>query len=1200
MEEYPLELRSSPLPLVGLVGATQIHPRLIDALHNCAIDNAQHKRVKYVSFSYDMRIPPCKRGAKELPGYRIHGILKQRWFHKMCDAVPSVLVVCFDWSEDVEVSQTDRSQATSQLQHAQRQARERDLRVLVVVLIHPSTVDPEALCAAFKQQLDGTGGIVVVSKGIADLPTAAQKLERLLFQCARSFYSDEEKRLRKTWNPKPQHAAPQAGLAMQVRTNIKVGFLCEFRGEARGALMSYIKSYELLTHSADITDTVERLALCNYISLRMYQRYLHSRDMQAAVHQCRIHTQTLRSCADGDIGELAWLKWHWLSVNHHVFAQLLENFAQMTPALINKSDMWQFHAFHYQRAAAYASRLKTWARSVTTSGCLPAASGTGGDLIPAPFLGQAPQLDRSEECTDAKMEAALRMAHSKAEEVLNSESPLQLLTLAKAAYKERDYTSGMSLCCALIAEECFEEGNLPASTNMHERLRRGDAQEPALWPRWLQLRRFSLERSILCGCRRLGTFRVPALCCRSRPPSESLAVEGAAAKPADVCDSELAKGIQRQLLLDAFDYLSTFAPSVSESCSHGCRMRSPLEAEQDELLEVVRTAVRKSSVSEASVVEVPLDRASGQVRFRPLDTPFGVFVITLQSPVGSSLEISAATAVTSLGDVPLTFEAEAVSSTWCAWRALDLVGAWPKPPEPTREDRILAVRVSWAPMSWISLLIKNFSLSTTDATHSGCKVSSLLDVGQSRREGSSTSGVLRPPAAAVRLSTEIYAPVDASVVLTTEPFIIHVLVFGETLEDTRAQAMQLHLSCAFRMVSDGEPRHANRCCEPSASLIATEPNVRAESKGSWSLLPLSEVGGNTRAIADVLPDGSLKLLSSVFALGSEQLDGLPLRRSVGAQGRPLIAIPVVVSCASQCRVAMSATLTLRAGSQHKVIDAIAGSSIPLHFQSALCASFDSTSPHTSTKCPNSFLHRFTLKSITSVPVCLESACVVQMAPMEQPRSVLGSLGMVAPGAIHVFALPPASDVPIAGAQALQKGTLAVRFMRAGGLAAFFPWAAGRDHFDKSALGVPSTGVVEWPVPADSPEPNAPASVQPLAVELEHCSEGRVAKPLQVKVLLRGVLRMPTDLKVSILHGEGSEPQDRYYISGPTSTRSAFMATSVDNQDLLCASFMVVPLRAGLLHMPRIHVSGGEHDVISASSVVFAFPNTQCALPRVVV
>ena len=67
-----------------------------------------------MSSSYDMRILPAKRGARDGSSYHLEGVLKRNWLEKMCGTIPAVLVLCIDWSEDVNQPEQDRLSSAEQ------------------------------------------------------------------------------------------------------------------------------------------------------------------------------------------------------------------------------------------------------------------------------------------------------------------------------------------------------------------------------------------------------------------------------------------------------------------------------------------------------------------------------------------------------------------------------------------------------------------------------------------------------------------------------------------------------------------------------------------------------------------------------------------------------------------------------------------------------------------------------------------------------------------------------------------------------------------------------------------------------------------------------------------------------------------------------------------------------------------------------
>ena len=82
-------------------------------MSRCIVWCLQVFLLRYLSSSYDMRILPAKRGARDNANYRIEGILKRSWLEKMCGTIPAVLVLCIDWSE--ELSQPE--QELTEIQH---------------------------------------------------------------------------------------------------------------------------------------------------------------------------------------------------------------------------------------------------------------------------------------------------------------------------------------------------------------------------------------------------------------------------------------------------------------------------------------------------------------------------------------------------------------------------------------------------------------------------------------------------------------------------------------------------------------------------------------------------------------------------------------------------------------------------------------------------------------------------------------------------------------------------------------------------------------------------------------------------------------------------------------------------------------------------------------------------------------------------
>jgi len=1202
MQEYPPEVRSPPMLLAGLVGATQIHGRVTELLHESAAETTGgHRRLRYLSFSYDMRIPPCKRGGKDAPGYRVGGILKQRWLEKVCNTIPAVLVVCFDWSQDLSLDPTATAQVVAQLQHAQRQARDREIRLLVLAVLHASATDAEALCGPIRQQLEGTSSALIVAQGLTDLGSKAQKLERLVYQSAMSFYADEERR-QKSWKPATAGLSVADQGAMQVRVSVKVGFLSEFRKDTRGALTSYIPAYQQLMHASDngIADVIERMGLCNHISFRMYQLYLHSRDLPAAVHHCRIHTNTLRSCSDDADGIATWRKWHWLANNHHLFGELLEALAQQLPMLIDQTDMWQFPGFHYLAAAGYIRRLKRWVQEIAKE---PARKppGTGGDLVPAPFVGQREVLERPEECgSEAALEVDLRKAHMQLFEVDHTQQALQLLTRAQAAYKERKYHAGAAVCAARMAEEYLEEGNLLAASKLYERLRRerseGEELSAGPWARWPLLRIHALERSVVCACRALGLREGPAVCERSLA-SLSGPGRGETEASAGPPEGVMAVGeLRRQLLADGFEYLS----AVNDGAGGGADAPAVAsEAEQAQLLSVLRAALATDGggggdAAEAAA-EVPLGLASAEVAFDEEGGEEGTctLLVSLRTTLPVPLDLAGAVALTSRGEVQLAPAqgSEWASLTWSSGSALELSGALPADggdTDSSAEERVVSLRLAWASAPSVAFSVRRLILKG----RAGKLLPKLLseprlpsirprsDAAPSPETDMSAGGVVRPQRASLPLRAEAWMPVDPSSALVSELFVLHVVV----VVDGAGQGLPLRspaslwVSCSIQTQEDPDANKAG--AQPAAFVLDA-----TEGSNCWSMLPLEQQGKRIKA-ADLTADGELRPTGGVFAVEGTRLKGVSSFRPKGAdKTSSVLVVPVVVRSGRDCRAVLSLRLEARAGAEGsgRLLHTTVLPNATLHFRAALQVSFDERAVATPGGRASVLPRRFSIKALTPVAVQLRRVEAVQFelggdGPTLEPVPALGSLGKVAPGSLHVLALPPGTDKDLEAAS-----VMSISFVRDGFTAAFFPWAAaGSGGAEPSIRGEPPQATTEWPIPKEA---QAPVSETPY-VELEHAPTGAVTEPLQVKVIVRGRTKFAQEVKVRVVQSDTGERSERFFISGPTGTQTILLGRNGDRQ--VCTTFTLVPLRSGMLTLPRAHLSAGEWEATSATSSGFAF------------
>jgi len=1182
MNDFPKEVRSPPLVLAALLGAVPVHQPLTEALHESSITACGQKRVKCLSFSYDMRIPPSKRGGKDVPGYEVCGLVKKRWLEKICNEVPSTLVVCFDWSEEPLVSQADESQALSHLQHARRQARDRELRVLLFAVLHADVSDPEAQCSALRMQPEGSG--LVIARGTADIAAKAQKLERLVYQNGLSFYADEEKRHRKV-QPMVSTMPGWMQSALHVRANFKLGFLSEFRRDTRSALKHYIKAYEQLIKDASVADVVERMSLCSHITIRMYQLYLQSHDISAAVHHCRIHAAFLRSYSPSE-ELLAWRRWYGLTVNHQLFAELLESVVQQMPVLIDQADLWQFSGFHYQCAATYAMCLREWGKNALES--LSTDSSCGGDLVPAPFVGQNESLERPDECASAIREVNLRRALQKATDAVNGDQCLQLLTRAQVACKERGYTAGVVVCTARMAEEYMSKGNVSAAVKLYEKARRRDndaKNKCGHWTAWPALHQFSLQQSIKCSCHELGLVEIPSIC-RSSSSSESEMQSGSenitVASMSDISEGQ--DTICQRLLMDAFEYMTTFLDQMTVP-------------QQAELLETVRAAVSKvGSEALQRVQPIPFDAAGGHVEFQANTSNCQTFHVVLHSPLATPLKMSRAVASTSCGDIMLSCAADTSLSSleWKVGCPVELTGTWTaEPPAVIPHDFCISMVCVTLDASCgeISLAVKRLcrrgdlpplasefklpaSVSLQTSSHSE------LPPNLNRP----LQGVKLPEPSTPPIRAEMFLPVDSTTAMLHEYFVLHVATFArpsDSLNQIAGEIAKLWMSCSVQVQDDHLEGNIFRTGDFAASLLGKP--VEGSVDGRANVIPLSMDEAKGRVVAEV-QSAQLKPVEPVVALFKEHLADGPLTWKVDEE--PLI-IPIVVRSSRECRALLSISVCLRSGTGDAIAATVKLPPVALYFRQALQTSFeDRPSGAGSSPLPR-MPRRFSIKSTAQNGIELKSVCFVQdtvgslLDIPENAKSnripALGILDRVAPGSSHAFALPPSN-------RREPEGRLLVSFQREQAIASFFPFPSSLKALHEGAV---PDGSAEWPLPKEPLGVALPANS--LTVDLEHGSTGMVAEPLEVKVCVRRGTPGAQEYRVRIIQGESGDGSDRFFISGPTNTQNILMAA---REAEIGSSFHLIPLRPGWLTLPRVQVSCGAHEATSMPSSIFVFPAKQ--------
>lgn len=178
----------------------------------------------------------------------------------------------------------------------------------------------------------------------------------------------------------------------QTRCLIKAGYMLEFAQQPHAAMKSYITAWQFLTSYTQMAPALERMTVCNLISVRMYPMYFKAKEPAKAAHHAREHRAVLRE----NIPESplqGYLLPLWLAQLHQLLAQLCEEAMHSSPSSLDTRDVWQLAGFHYQAAARYLQHVRAWIR--TAKEVHPPPSMKGGLGVPSQWLGQPDTLQAS-------------------------------------------------------------------------------------------------------------------------------------------------------------------------------------------------------------------------------------------------------------------------------------------------------------------------------------------------------------------------------------------------------------------------------------------------------------------------------------------------------------------------------------------------------------------------------------------------------------------------------------------------------------------------------------------------------------------------------------------------------------------------------------------------------------------------------------
>eukprot|EP00397_Hematodinium_sp_SG-2012_P006449 GEMP01006479.1.p1 GENE.GEMP01006479.1~~GEMP01006479.1.p1 ORF type:complete len:1011 (+),score=224.79 GEMP01006479.1:175-3207(+) len=445
MEEFPKEIRSPPTPLIALVGAQHFHSKIIDALHQCALQSGS-KRCKFISADYDFEVVPKKpkSGKPQDP----LGVLKRSWLTKMCHKTPAVCVACFDWTQWKDDLPELEKKISSLSTLRRRGAR------LAAIVMNKTTGDTSTPFAPLR-----LGASLFVCASHDEFLQRAAAMEKHFFDAALTWYREEENRavasIKGVTNSK-----------LLARVTFKAAFLSEFRKETRAGLKNYQQAYQILTDDITSGSVVERMHLMSFCTVRLL--YMLCWDISSAVQHLKVHVKNLHKFLQSLDCIHQWRVWYWLATNYQLFAEFLESVSAQMNTLIDKSDIQQCPGYYYNCAAASMRELKKCCRDIHITCRKP----DDAELAGSPFWGHVGTMDGSVSAMEL-LEAHLQTQANHANKCV------ELLSLAHTQFKDREYAREMTAVAIRIAEEYFSEKDYSMASRLYD----GLEKQVVVWPK---------------------------------------------------------------------------------------------------------------------------------------------------------------------------------------------------------------------------------------------------------------------------------------------------------------------------------------------------------------------------------------------------------------------------------------------------------------------------------------------------------------------------------------------------------------------------------------------------------------------------------------------------------------------------------------------------------------------------------------------
>ncbi|KAI0767041.1 Gryzun, putative trafficking through golgi-domain-containing protein [Fomes fomentarius] len=299
------------------------------------------------------------------------GLIAPIWIRKHTTLVPSVFVIFMRIYElpPLQSGQDERERETeerrrdtelaAEIAQRKKSTNERNLKLTVVLMasrrmLDDPTLDTRLTYIRRHSGLDPRAALFVLSPvSQAEIGDFVRSLQDALYDSAIEYYTNHSKRVRRKRNRHSQTSyqipltpLASAGIARPlrpegwtVRYEYKMACFAEFRSEDQVALKHYQDAYSTLIlmfgSTAILPPRTKRWAeakvLADCINLKIVKLYLYNNEHGLALSHHNTHMRKFADFSRGwGIGEETFEFWSWLTRQHRIFAELLEQGTRST------------------------------------------------------------------------------------------------------------------------------------------------------------------------------------------------------------------------------------------------------------------------------------------------------------------------------------------------------------------------------------------------------------------------------------------------------------------------------------------------------------------------------------------------------------------------------------------------------------------------------------------------------------------------------------------------------------------------------------------------------------------------------------------------------------------------------------------------------------------------------------------------------